>query len=145
MAAIHSAESPKRQDSSVEEVEEPGGRVDVCESEYNFKQTDTTSSIKSVEKSYDGEASVGSDGDYIASHSQASNVSKPQTEADTTTCNSLEKLTSIVEKAHNPDVSSKDPQDFNWSEDDDVEVITRKGETGNSGMLTSFLYSGFSP
>ncbi|XP_071757758.2 uncharacterized protein LOC139913601 isoform X1 [Centroberyx gerrardi] len=133
MAAVDPSESPKRQKSPVEEVETPGEKTEVCESECNLKPAGEIASTKSAESPTGGqEATVSNDGDHIASHSEVSG--EPEAGADTTTCNSLEDPKSTEKMAHNTEVASSVQRSFDWSdtEDDDEDLQTRKEKIGNS-------------
>ncbi|XP_029929181.1 zinc finger protein 628 isoform X2 [Myripristis murdjan] len=128
MAAVDPSESPKRQKSPVEEVETSGEQIEECSSKQESK---TTSAISAQSPGEERQASVSDDGDCVGSRSEVSG--DPGAGADTTTCNSLEKLAPSEKAAHNSGVSCSDQRGFDWSEpeEDGVHPPARKQETGN--------------
>lgn len=129
MAAIDPLESHKRQKSPEEEVETSGERTEACDAACSAIQTDVITRTESSQSpKQEHRATGGSDGGCVSSHSGVS--VEPGAEADKTTCNSPENLSSAHKMGLNTEAASGDRRSFDWSdtEDDDEEEKTHKKE-----------------
>ncbi|XP_030015051.1 zinc finger protein 628 isoform X2 [Sphaeramia orbicularis] len=143
MAAADPSESPKRQKSLAEEVETSGGTDAAVEASSGLNPVDETASGKASDGPGEEQgAGDGNDGAAFASHSEAS-VESGAAEADKTTCNSPEDLTSAEKMARNTTASGGEQRSNDWSdtEEQDGEKATHT-EGNNKSDLEAVTESG---